>query len=43
MVLRTLPTLQRDLLAGGATEVFYPMTPWYPTLECLTQLSVVQS
>jgi hypothetical protein len=41
MMIRTLPTLQRDLLATATTEVFYPMTPWYSTLECLASLSVV--
>ncbi len=31
MNIRTLPNIQRDFLATSTTEVFYPMTLWYPT------------
>jgi hypothetical protein len=41
MNIRTLPNIQRDFLATSTTEVFYPMTPWYPTLEAAFLLGTV--
>jgi hypothetical protein len=41
VVIRTFPNIQKDLLATATTEVFYPLTPWYPSLECVVAITTV--
>lgn len=40
-VVRVLPDVQKSVLAAGTTEVFYPLTGWYLTLEAASILQVV--
>jgi hypothetical protein len=41
MIIRTLPSVQKECQATALTEVFFPMTPWYPSLECANALATV--
>ncbi|MCB9700129.1 MAG: hypothetical protein H6738_25295 [Alphaproteobacteria bacterium] len=41
MLIRTLPDIHKSVMAVGTTEVFYPLTAWYTSLEAASLLQLV--